>query len=93
MAETYQVADMAELLGVSVDTFRRNYRHYVDCDRMPARLTSRGTWRFDRSSVDAWRHRFHPHASTAPANDNGELAIEADIDTWRAELAAEYGRA
>jgi predicted DNA-binding transcriptional regulator AlpA len=85
----YNAADVAQMLGHSVDWF---YRHAVDLYEigMPRPLCPFGRKKFDRRAIDAWisRHYPAPGLEREPANDLHSLSIEEQ----REVLAREYGR-
>jgi len=82
----YTTADVAALLGVSVDRFNRSYARRVRDDGMPPALSSFGPRRFARRPFDAWLNRARA-LDQAPANDAEEL-LSPD---WTRVLADAYG--
>ena len=61
--------EIAERLGVSVDTFyrRRPQLHREESMPLPMCSTGRPVW--DRSTMEAWFGRFHPARPPQAAND------------------------
>ncbi len=93
MARTcYVAAEVAALLGHSIDWFYSNRRRLIAEADMPAPIVHYGKMRFDRASIDAWLGRYHPAKARigAPANDAAPLPPPAGADEWRDYLRRAY---
>jgi len=81
-------AELAERLGVTVETFYRNRGDLHAHDGLPAPLSRHRPWRWHRPTIEAWLARFHPCAPPRAANDpTAQLALdESAIAAWQTEL-------
>jgi hypothetical protein len=84
-------AEIAERLGVSVDTFyrRRPRLHHEESMPLPICSTGRPVW--DRSTMEAWFGRFHPARPAQAANDPLPLPPPQSIEDFRTRFAQVYG--
>lgn len=84
-------AEIAERLGVSVDTFyrRRPRLHHEESMPLPICSTGRPVW--DRSTMAAWFGRFHPARPAQAANDPLPLPPPQSIEDYRTRFAQVYG--
>lgn len=89
----YCSREVAELIGVSLETFYERRKLYHTRDGLPEPLAPTGRLRFDRASIHAWLGRFHPLAPKPAANDSAPLIAETDVESWRSKLYEEYRRA
>jgi predicted DNA-binding transcriptional regulator AlpA len=86
------VRELAERLGITVDTFHRTRGRLHADDGLPAPLSRHRPFRWDRASIDAWFGRHHPQApAQRPANDQGPLQAPAADSEWAPYLARVYG--
>lgn len=65
----YTARDVAEAIGVSLDTLYRTREVRHTRDKLPRPICDRGRMMWERAGFDAWLQRFHPHHPPAPAND------------------------
>lgn len=87
-ARAYTTREVADMVGRTPDALLRAVRRLHEQHGMPLPLAGRPyTW--DRVAFDAWRTR-RALLTAQPAND--QVATEADVEAWRAALAAEYGK-
>jgi predicted DNA-binding transcriptional regulator AlpA len=86
---TYTARDLADMLGITIETFYERREAMHRDDRLPRPLIGGGRHRFDRRSIDAWMQRFHPNhaAAAAAANDAAPPPPPASDEQWRAHLA------
>jgi hypothetical protein len=84
-------AEIAERLGVSIDTFYRR-RHRLHCEEaMPLPICSTGRPVWDRSTMEAWFGRFHPARPAQAANDPLPLPSPQSVGDFRVRFARVYG--
>lgn len=85
--------DVAERLGITLETFylRRSQLHMID--KMPRPLSSAGRHKFDRASMEAWFSRHHPHAARRPANDPVPPPMPSNDVEWNDFLHKHYAPA
>jgi hypothetical protein len=88
----YTAPEVAEKLGITLDTFYRTRRWRHEHDGLPLPVSGRGKLRFEASGFDAWYLRHHPLAPTRPANDAAPPIVPANVRAVNAFVAAHYGR-
>lgn len=69
MSNLYRSRDVADRLGISLDTFYRRRARLEQNDGMPRPICSGGRHVYERTGMDAWLTRFHPYRPALPAND------------------------
>jgi hypothetical protein len=83
--------DIAERLGITVDTFYRKRHALHQIDKMPRPICETGRPRYERAGMEAWLTRHHPQRpQTAPANDVAPAPDPASDQEHRARLRAAY---
>lgn len=91
MLQPYKTADMATIMGVTVDCFYKRRATYEKIHGLPKPYKP-GCW--DRASVDAWRGRHHPsRPQTAPANDAAPPILPGNTEQWTEYLHQHYAKA
>ncbi len=90
MTKPYSARDVAEAIGISLDTLYRTRQIRHDRDALPRPICARGPLKWERSGFDAWLTRNHPSRPPRPANDVHSLPAPATDDEHRARLAAAY---
>lgn len=91
MAKLYYTGrEVAEAIGISLDTLYRTRQLRHDRDRLPLPISERGPLKFERTGFDAWLTRHHPARPPRPANDVYCPPAPATDDEHRARLAAAY---
>lgn len=83
-------AEIAQRIGVTLDTFYKRRTRYHMIDGMPRPINSTGRPAYDRAGMEAWLTRFHPLRPAAPANDPLPHPAPAAIDEHRVLLARAY---
>lgn len=63
-------AEIAQRLGVTVETFYKRRTRYILIDGMPRPMTSTGRPAYERAGMEAWLTRQDPRRPKAPANDS-----------------------
>lgn len=82
--------EAARRIGVSVDTFYRNWRSYVALNGMPNTILP-GKVAFPRSEFLAWINRRREQKAVTAANENNPMPDTLSDAEQRAELARIYG--
>jgi predicted DNA-binding transcriptional regulator AlpA len=82
--------ELAERLGVSIDTFYNNRVRMHAEDHLPLPLMNRRPFKWDRASIDAWFGRHHPFAPACPANDGAPRPPPFSDQQWQGYLAEAY---
>lgn len=90
MIRPYSAIDVAEAIGISLDTLYRTRQLRHDRDRLPRPINEVGRLKWERSGFDAWLTRYHPARPPRPANDVSASPPAASDDEHRARLAAAY---
>ncbi|WP_445493140.1 hypothetical protein [Rhodopseudomonas sp. RCAM05734] len=90
MLKPYSAADVAQALGLSVDTFYRTRETRHVRDGLPRPICERGPLKFERTGFDAWLTRHHPMRPPAPANDPVVPPDAATDAEHRQRLARAY---
>lgn len=89
--EPMRIAEIAERLGVTPSTFRRNRARYQVIDKMPRPIAETGHPRYDRAQMEAWLRRNDPRLpQLKAANDPLPPATPASDEQWRAFLHQHY---
>lgn len=83
-------AEIAQRLGVSLDTFYKNRSRYSEQDGMPYPISRVGRPAYERSGIEAWLTRNDPRRPPAAANDAVPIPDAFSDDEHRARLAAAY---
>lgn len=89
---TITLSELAELLGVSPDTVKRQHRRWTRDHGFPPRIAI--GWAWSRQAVELWID-LPTRSAARPSNDNSSRrsceAAQADpLATRRAALAARY---
>lgn len=93
MLKPYSAQDVADLLGITLDTFYRTRELRHARDRLPRPLSETGKLRFERSSFDAWATRHHPlRRHVVAANDCAPPIVPDNAQAVSEFVAAHYGR-
>lgn len=82
--------EAARRVGVSLDTFYRNWRSYVRLNGMPATILP-GKVAFPRAAFLAWIERRREAAAVTAVNENNPMPESMSDAEQRAELARIYG--
>lgn len=82
--------EAARRVGVSLDTFYRNWRSYVRLNGMPAPILP-GKVAFPRAAFLAWIERRREQAAITASNENNPMPESMTDAEQRAELARIYG--
>lgn len=82
--------EAARRVGVSLDTFYRNWRSYVRLNGMPNTILP-GKVAFPRPEFLAWVTRRREQAAVTAANENNPMPESMTDAEQRAELARIYG--
>lgn len=82
--------EAARRVGVSLDTFYRNWRSYVRLNGMPAPILP-GKVAFPRAAFLDWINRRREQAAVSAANENNPMPEGMTDAEQRAELARIYG--
>ncbi|MGY3392973.1 putative DNA-binding transcriptional regulator AlpA [Bradyrhizobium sp. USDA 3311] len=85
--------DVAERLGITVETFYLNRQRYHLVDKMPRPLSESGRHKFDRASMEAWLTRHHPQRAPTPANDPAPPPMPNNDAEWSDFLHRHYAPA
>lgn len=83
--------EIAVRIGVTAATFRRNRNKYLSAG-MPAPICDAGRPAWERSGMEAWLTRHHPHRPPPPANDVAAPPCPVTDTEHRLLLATAYGR-
>lgn len=86
----YSAIDVAEALGISLDTLYRTRQIRHARDGLPRPISESGPLKFERTGFDAWLTRYHPARPPRPANDVSIMPAAASDDEHRARLALAY---
>lgn len=90
MSRTYTSRDIADALGISLDTFYRSRARLESDEGMPKPICSGGRHRYERAGFDYWLTRHHPARPPRAANDVSIVPDPATDDEHRARLALAY---
>lgn len=90
MPKPYSSIDVAEAIGISLDTLYRTRQIRHDRDALPRPISETGRLKWERSGFDAWLTRYHPARPPRPANDATTPPAPASIEESRARLALAY---
>lgn len=90
IARPMHCAEIAERLGVSLDTFYKNRCRYSQCDGMPHPISRIGRPAYERTGMEDWLTRHDPRRPPAPANDPMPMPDPSTDEEHRARLAAAY---
>ncbi len=90
MTRPYSAIDIAEAIGISLDTLYRTRQLRHDRDRLPRPINETGRLKWERTGFDAWLTRHHPARPPRPANDASIMPEPASIEESRARLARAY---
>lgn len=91
MIRPYLARDVAEAIGISLDTLYRTRQIRHDRDHLPRPICETGPLKWERSGFDAWLTRHHPARPPRPANDVFDPPAPATDAEHRARLALAYG--
>jgi hypothetical protein len=91
MMRPYSSTQVAEAIGVSLDTFYRTRQTRHDRDLLPPPISSRGPLKWERTGFDAWLTRHHPLRPRPAANDACAMPDPVSDDEHRVRLAKAYG--
>lgn len=84
--------EIAQRLGVTVETFYKRRKQYHLCDRMPRPMNSTGRPAYDRAGMEAWFTRNDPRRPPLrPANDIDAPLMPRNDDEWNGFLHQHYG--
>lgn len=90
MLKPYSAIDVAEAIGISLDTLYRTRQIRHTRDGLPRPISETGPLKFERSGFDAWIKRHHPWHPKTPTNDLAATPDPASIEESRARLARAY---
>jgi len=90
MAKPYTAPQVADAIGISLDTLYRTRQVRHDRDRLPRPISERGPLKWERTGFDAWLTRHHPARPPRPANDVQQPLAMASDEEHRARLALAY---
>lgn len=93
MIAPYTAAEVAALIGLSVDRFRKTRSRLHARDGLPQPISSSGHPRWERAGIDAWLTRNHPHRPPRPANDLAAPLVPASTPEWGDFLRKHYAPA
>jgi hypothetical protein len=91
--EPFTAREVAQRLGITVETFYLRRQHYHQIDKMPRPLSESGRQKYDRASMEAWFSRHHPHAQRRPANDAAPPPMPSNDAEWSDFLHRHYAPA
>jgi predicted DNA-binding transcriptional regulator AlpA len=90
MTRLYRAPEIAEAIGISLDTLYRTRQLRHDRDQLPRPICETGPLKWERTGFDAWLTRHHPARPPRPANDVSMLPDPASDAEHRARLALAY---
>ena len=90
MLRPYSAIEVAEAIGISLDTLYRTRQARHDRDQLPRPISETGRLKWERTGFDAWLTRYHPARPPRPANDVQNLPVPASDEEHRARLALAY---
>ncbi|MBP1296648.1 hypothetical protein [Bradyrhizobium elkanii] len=91
IGEPMHCREIAERLGVHLQTFYKNRERYHLLDKMPRPITTGGHPRYDRAMMEAWFRRNDPRLPQLKvANDPLPPPTPASDEQWRAFLHQHY---
>ncbi|EKS26715.1 hypothetical protein [Afipia felis] len=93
MSNLYRSRDIADRLGISLDTFYRRRERLERDDGMPRPLCSGGRHAYEKTGMDAWLTRFHPYRPPPAANDVCAPLVPMTDEEHRGRLLRAYGSA
>ncbi|KQW22114.1 hypothetical protein ASC80_01585 [Afipia sp. Root123D2] len=74
MRNSYTAFEVAQKIGISLDTFYRTRERRHGEDGLPRPISERGPLRFECTGIDAWLMRHHPARPAARAANDTSLA-------------------
>lgn len=95
IARPMHAAEIAQRMGVALETFYRRRKRYHTLDGMPRPITETGRPAYDRAGMEAWLTRNDPRRPKAmvAANDAIATPLPAGDDEWNAFLHQHYRQA
>jgi hypothetical protein len=91
MVPPYSSTEVATAIGVSLDTFYRTRQIRHKRDGLPAPISERGPFKWERTGFDAWLTRHHPMRPKTIVNDTVAPPLAASDEEHRERLRAAYG--
>ena len=90
MLKPYLAFEVAEAMGISLDTLYRTRQLRHQRDALPRPISERGPLKWERSGFDAWITRHHPMRPQQAANDATALPDAVTDVEHRSRLARAY---